>query len=425
MGDPQNAIRGPGDLGIAVDIGTTTIAAYLVDLGNEPSSPPRVRASTSRLNSQLIFGADEFQRIEYSMRTDRGVDELSRLVRSDVCSLADELLSRVGAEAEALKLMSAVGSATMLRLFAARHPSRGEYESLGCESIMATDFDLPYSRCRLVVAASATLGIGADLLAAIRAAGLEELEEPTLLIDLGSKGSIALGDRDGICCCVNSAGPPFEGPSFSCGTGGVSGAVDSLTWGPDGLLWTSLSGDTPTGLCCSGLIDAASCLVRASAVDASGALDERWWSSGYPLVRSGLAELNFTQADLRQIQLAKASVATGIGTLLAKRGIGYDEVDRVLISGSFGGMISPESTAVIGLLPRALLDRASSIGNASGAGALRLLSHTDEKERIDALSERCIAVDTSASPFFDKRFADELLFPAADAVLEAVRPDTL
>ena len=417
---PSNP-RGSLSFGIALDIGTTTIAAYLVDLDSKRRDDA-VIASASQLNGQRVFGADEFARIEYSKRTDRGSEELARLVRTDVRVLADRLLSGAGAGRDTLQAMAVVGSATMLRLFLGRRPVGNPKEEFGLEGAAAADFDLPYPVCQLIVPPPVSGALDAGFLAAIKAAGLADLEEPTLLIDLGSKGAVALGDRRGIVCCEVAAGPPFEGPSITCGTGGTAGAVDRVFWEDGRLRWTTIGSADAVGLCASGVLDATACLVRASLVDSSGALDERWWASGYPLVRSDTADLRFTQADLRQVQLSKASVAACIGLVMAERGISPADVDRTLLSGSFGGELSPASAAVVGLLPPNLLERSSWIGNASGLGAVRLLLHDDEYERMKALALRSKVLDPSTTSGFDELFGRELLFPAPDSVLEAVVP---
>jgi len=151
-------------------------------------------------------------------------------------------------------------------------------------------------------------------------------------------------------------------------------------------------------------------------------LDERWSDSGYPLAPAGEGFLRFTQADVRQIQLAKAAVAAGIASLLRERGIGMDEVESVFLAGGFGSYLDPESAAAIGLLPAELLPKVEAIGNAAGHGAVRLLLHRDELERMERFARSARYVELSSSGFFSERFIDEMFFPAPDAVLPAVRP---
>ncbi len=421
MHSTQTIPRKTTALGIAIDIGATTVAAYLVDLEAEVEAEA-VLASAARLNGQRAFGTDESARIEYALRTDRGAEEMAHLARADIQALADGLLAGAGATRHDLRALAVVGSAAMLRLFEGRRPGGEAPEGGVADSVPAASYGLPYPSCRLVAPISSVAGIEADLLAAMRTARLEEAAETTLLIDLGGKGAVALTDGRGISCCAVAAGPPLEGPSFSCGTGGVGGAIDRLFWENGRLRWTTIGGEEAVGLCASGVLDAAACLVRASLVDASGALDERWWASGYPLVASETADLRFTQADLRHVQLAKAAVAACIDLVLEDRGIGSGSVERVLFSGGFGGAISGDSAAVIGLLPAALRERASWIGNAAGLGAVRLLLRKDEAGRAAETARRTRVVDPAAATGFDERFSRALFFPAPGAVLDAVEP---
>ncbi|OHE66801.1 MAG: hypothetical protein A2001_13460, partial [Treponema sp. GWC1_61_84] len=405
---------GKGTYGIAVDIGTTTVAAYLVDF-----DAGSVVASASRLNRQRSFGADVIARIDYAGRGEAELEELASLVRADVRELADGLLSAAGARPEALRAISVVGNTIMLHLFAAVDPSPiavAPFTPVFTELRRsgARDYGLPYDRAELLLAPSVAGYVGADIVAGIRATNLAGRTELTLLLDLGTNGEMALGDREGVVACATAAGPAFEGAAISCGTGGVAGAVDSLFWEDGVLEWTTIGGGDPIGICGSGIIDAAACLVEAGIADDTGALAEPWNTEGYPLTAGAAsaagatdagaagaagasaagaagaagagaagtgapgaagasAALRFTQADVRQIQLAKAAVAAGIASLLDERGDTVDDIAAVYLAGGFGSYLRPESAATIGLIPAALLPKVDAVGNAAGHGAVRML----------------------------------------------------
>jgi uncharacterized 2Fe-2S/4Fe-4S cluster protein (DUF4445 family) len=258
--------------------------------------------------------------------------------------------------------------------------------------------------------------VGADIVAAIRAAGLERRERLSLVLDLGTNGEMALGNRDGIVACATAAGPAFEGAAISCGTGGVAGAVDSLRWDDGRLVITTIGGGAPTGVCGSGIIDAAACLVRGGLVDETGAMDEAWSAAGYPLAGTDAGDagsgIRFSQADVRQIQLAKAAVAAGIAAMLDEAGAGLDDVETVFLAGGFGSYLRPESAAAIGLIPPALLDRVETVGNAAGHGAVRMLLFRDEMGSMSSLARALRYIELSGSDFFRDRFVEELFFPA-------------
>ena len=426
-GVPSPRAAEAGSCGVAIDIGTTTIAAYLVDFVPADGGSARVVASASALNRQRAYGADVIARIDHAIRNPGGLDELASLARADARALIDGLLAKADTPASSLREISVVGNTTMLHLFAGVDPAGIAVAPFTPAFVEArhgpaVDYELPYPRARLFLGPSVAGYVGADLVAAARAVDLDRRDKPALLLDLGTNGEMALGDRNGVLACATAAGPAFEGAAISCGIGGVAGAVDSLSWREDGrLAATTIGGLPPIGVCGSGIIDAAACLVRAGIVDDTGALADGW-SGGYPLVRSGNAVLRFTQADFRQIQLAKAAVAGGIATLLRERGIGFGDVDAVFLAGGFGSYLRPQSAAAIGLIPPELLPKVEAVGNAAGHGAVRLLLFRDELELMERFARSVRYVELSSNPFFSERFIEEMFFPAPDSVLPRVFP---
>lgn len=416
--DPEGRRSEAGTFGAAVDIGTTTIAVYLVEYAPSGGKGPRIVGSSSCLNRQRAFGADVIARIDHCVRNPGGLAELASLVREDIRTLVDRLLSASGAAPSSLRDISVVGNTTMLHLFARTDPSSiavAPFTPVFTDTLRgpASDFGLPYQEAEVLVAPSVAGYVGADLVAAGRAVDLEHAEGLTLLIDLGTNGEMALGDRRGVIACATAAGPAFEGAAISCGLGGVAGAIDRVRLNPEGgVSCTTIGGGAAIGICGSGIIDAAACLVRSGAVDETGALDEVWSEGGYPLV----GDLRFTQADVRQIQLAKAAVAAGIATMLRERGAEYSDVRAVYLAGGFGSFLDPESASAIGLLPPSLLPVVRAVGNAAGAGAARLLLHRSELEGMEAAARSMTYLELSGLPYFSERFIEELFFPAPDAV---------
>lgn len=413
-GTPDPLLSGAGLYGVAIDIGTTTIAAYLVDFGSHG-----VTATASRLNSQRAFGADVIARIEYAGRDPANLKELAALVRADTQALVDQLLAKSGASAAGLREVSVAGNTTMLHLFAAVDPSAiavapftPAFTELRRGSASAYGFLWP--NATLTLGPSVAGYVGADIVAAIRAVGLESREKLSLLLDLGTNGEMALGNRDGIIACATAAGPAFEGAAISCGTGGIAGAIDSLSWEAGRLVCTTIGGGPAIGVCGSGIVDAAACLVRGGLVDETGAMDEAWSASGYPLAGSdGSAAdgIRFSQADVRQIQLAKAAVAAGIAAMLDEAGAGLDDIETVFLAGGFGSYLRPESAAAIGLIPPALLNRVETVGNAAGHGAVRMLLFRSEMDSMSSLARAVRYIELSGSDFFRDRFVEELFFP--------------
>lgn len=400
-----------GSCGIAVDIGTTTVAAYLVDYGEAA-----VVAAASCLNRQRAFGADVIARIDRAMSGREALEELAELIRADLRSLAEQLLAKAGRSAQEIRDFAVVGNTTMLHLFAAVDPSgiaTAPFTPAFTNLVRgrAEDYGLPYPRAELVLAPSIAGYVGGDITAGIRAVHMEEAERPSLLLDLGTNGEMALGDRSGILSCATAAGPAFEGAAISCGIGGVAGAVDSVYWQEGKLMNTTIGRRPPIGICGSGIIDAAACLVSSGIADETGALAKPFDEKGFTIA----ADLRFTQADLRQIQLAKAAVAAGIATLLKERGIGTAEVEKVYLAGGFGSYLRPESAARIGLVPPELLSKIVAVGNAAGHGALRMLLFKSENAALEALQEKTRYIELSDSAYFRDRYIEEMFFPGIQA----------
>ncbi len=411
QGNPDPLVSEPGAYGVAVDIGTTTVAAYLVDFGEN-----KVMASASCLNSQRAFGADVIARIDYSGKAAGNLESLAGLIRNDIRTLTNRLLDGAGLRPDALRQMAVVGNTTMLHLFAAVDPSGiavAPFTPVFTETRQgpASEYGLPFPAAVLTMGPSVAGYVGADIVAAVRATGLESRAGLALVLDLGTNGEMALGNRDRIVSCATAAGPAFEGAAISCGSGGVSGAVDSIYWQDGRLAWTTIGSMEPVGVCGSGIIDAAACLVRGKIIDESGAMVEPWNDGGYPIAGAGAAVQRFTQADVRQIQLAKAAVAAGIGTMLSDRGATFDDVERVYLAGGFGSYLRPESAAVIGLIPPPLLPKVEAVGNAAGHGAVRMLLYRNEVRDMSALAKAMGYLELSGSDFFRDRFVEELFFP--------------
>ncbi|MDX9958302.1 MAG: ASKHA domain-containing protein, partial [Spirochaetia bacterium] len=414
-------LKEAGTYGVAVDIGTTTVAAYLVDF-----SAGEVLTAASCLNSQRAWGADVIARIDHAGKDPANLAYLADLARKDLSGLANRLLASVDASHDALREISVVGNTTMLHLFAGVDPSGIAVAPftpafIALQRKQASEYGLPYPKAMVTLGPSVAGYVGADLVAGIRAVGLEERERLSLILDLGTNGEMALGNKDGIVACATAAGPAFEGAAISCGTGGVAGAIDSLLWNEGRLEWTTIGDQSPIGVCGSGIIDAAACLVRGGIADDTGAFADPWSEEGYPLAGNNGKSIYFTQGDMRQIQLAKAAVAAGIASMLDDIGAGLDDVESVFLAGGFGSYLRPASAAAIGLIPPQLLPKVQAVGNAAGHGAVRMLLFKDEGRDLSSLATAVRYLELSGLDFFRDRFVEELFFPEpVDPVVPAV-----
>ena len=219
---------------------------------------------------------------------------------------------------------------------------------------------------------------------------------------------MALGGADGFTACAVASGPAFEGAEISCGMPAADGAIYAVERTAEGLQYSVLGGGEAKGLCGSGLLDLAACLLELGYIDESGCLAE---AENGEAVFFLTDRVYLTQRDVRQLQLAKAAVAAGMRLLLRGQRLGWDDLDALYLAGGFGNRLRVESAIRIGMLPRALADRIVPVGNAGLAGAAQALLCPDARETLRAIGRSCRYLELSASPEFNDAFVEEMSFP--------------
>jgi uncharacterized 2Fe-2S/4Fe-4S cluster protein (DUF4445 family) len=415
-GSEPLAVRKPGEAlyGIAFDIGTTTIAAYLADLNSGEEL-----ASASMLNPQTTYGADVIMRTKYSV--EHGSGELTRVIRGALNELARELLTHVKGSGESAALVTVVGNTCMHHLFAGVSPESlayAPYTATITEALTLNAREYGFTGlmpgAKLLLFPNIAGFVGADTVGAALAAEMDKAEVLTLLIDIGTNGEMVLGDKTRLVTCSTAAGPAFEGAAISCGMRGAEGAIDHVTLEitdvsePSVKITLTTIGDEntePKGICGSGLIDLLSELVRTGIVDDSGK-----FASGASEFCVYGESVSLSQKDIRELQLAKGAMAAGIEMMCAKLGVSDSDIKRVLIAGAFGSYMRPESACGIGLIPPALLPVVSAIGNAAGQGAKFALLSQAEFERAAVLAGKMQYLELAADPAFNDIFVDHLGF---------------
>ncbi|MBN1685439.1 MAG: DUF4445 domain-containing protein, partial [Spirochaetales bacterium] len=387
----------PGDTtgknyGIAVDIGTTTVVAYLVDLNTGKTVD-----TASALNAQRPYGQDVISRIAYTMEDQSGTARLEERIINQISSLIQDLAAKNSIDVENIYSVAFAGNTTMMHLAAglpARQLAVAPFIPVAKRRMAFQAGEVGLSAvkgARLYLLPGISAYVGADIVADILSSGLFYGEALSLLIDVGTNGEIVLGNRDRLFCCSTAAGPAFEGATIRHGMAGVSGAIDTVKLVNGRIRCTTIAGARPAGICGSGIIDAVAMLLTSETMDETGrmlggkdtAADGRELSAYLtefeerPAIR--LAEstdsetgevILLTQKDVREVQLAKASIAAGIMTLLSAAGKGVEDIDIVYLAGGFGSYIDKESAISIGLIPAALRDKIEVIGNAAGTGAV-------------------------------------------------------
>jgi uncharacterized 2Fe-2S/4Fe-4S cluster protein (DUF4445 family) len=365
--------------GLAIDLGTTTLVAQLVDL--ETASVLGVRTA---LNPQARHGADVMTRVQYALQPE-GRDELRQLIRDEL----DRMIAELTLGRKLPSQIAIVGNTAMHHLycgFSVEPLSHAPFEPVEMQG--AYGF-LP------------NLGgfVGSDILAGILATGVYQSEDLVALIDLGTNGEIVLGNRDLLLCASTAVGPAFEGGRISSGMRAATGAISAVEVTEGGIECRVLGNVRARGLCGSGLVDAIACGLETRAIQPNGRMPRP-----FPLI-DGIA---VTQKDVREVQLAKGAIAGGIRVLLRRLAAKAEDVSRVYLAGAFGNYINVRSARRIGLLefPESVIQPA---GNTALAGAKRALFEEDRD--FTAIRARVAHVPLGADEQFQEEYADAMRFP--------------
>jgi uncharacterized 2Fe-2S/4Fe-4S cluster protein (DUF4445 family) len=428
----------PGDttdrrFAIAFDLGTTTVVATLLDL--ESGQPLEVR---SMLNRQQPYGADVITRISATMMDDRALGALRDRAHETMAELVDEVLAAAKVDSHEVYEITVCGNVTMMQLALGIDP-----EPLSMAPFVVATHEFPPVRAAdfgvavhplapAFVFPSLGAYVGGDIVAGMLATGLTRDRRLRLFIDVGTNSEIALGSVDRVLATAAPAGPAFEAAQIRCGMRAADGAIEGVRIDGDALELEVIGDVAPSGMCGSGLVDAVAALVQSGLLDHSGRFipdqdaaelrpglasrltkigEERvfvlnWSDSGDP------AESVFlSQRDVRELQFAKASIATGWNILLAELGVAPDEITQVLLAGSFGAYLTPLSAVRIGLVPKLALPRIVSAGNVAGEGAKIAALSRRERAEAESILVEVEYVELSGRADFNDLFIDQLAFP--------------
>lgn len=400
---------------LIVDIGTTTVAALLVDTEHR-----RVVAARGEHNAQSPYGADVISRIRHEMEWEErrnGPNPLQQAIVRQISTMLAGLLEQAGIDG--VDFLSLTGNTTMMHLLCGlpgEHISKAPFIPVTLEPMRLPAADLGIaSRAPAFLLPGISAYIGADIMASLLAADAHRKQPPFLLVDLGTNAETVLC-ADGIFyACSAAAGPCFEGATLSCGIAGQDGAIDTVSPDPQrGLSFTTIGGAPARGLCGSGVLDALALLLDAGIVDETGRLEADASPLGGRIEDDALIftdSVRFTQKDIREVQLAKAAVRAGIDILLREAALDVKEVAKLYLAGGFGSAMRPESAARIGLIPEELSERVTVLGNAAGSGALRYATEEGATESALGIIRRTRYVELSAHAGFTDAYVERMLFP--------------
>jgi uncharacterized 2Fe-2S/4Fe-4S cluster protein (DUF4445 family) len=423
--------------GLAVDVGSTTIAAHLCDL-----TTGDIVAAAGLMNPQIRFGEDLMSRVSYAMMNPGGAAQMTSAVRSALSELAADVARSAGIEPEAILEMTLVGNPIMHHLVLGLDPVElgGAPFALAVDSsvtVTAAELGIGLNpNARIYVLPCIAGHVGADTAGVILAERPDLLEPLTLLVDVGTNAEIVLGNRDRLVACSSPTGPAFEGAQISCGQRAAPGAIERVRIDRDTLeprfrvIGSDLWSDDPgfaeavgksgvTGVCGSGIIELVAELYLAGVINQDGVIDGSLAAKSPRVVASGrtfsyvLADgehrLSITQNDVRAIQLAKAALYAGIRLLMER--LGVERVDRIRLAGAFGSHIDVKYAMVLGMIPDCDLAQVASAGNAAGTGARIALLDSRSRATIEAIVRRVEKIETALEPRFQVHFVEAMAIP--------------
>ena len=423
--------------GLAIDIGSTTIAAHVCNLTNG-----EVVATGGIMNPQIRFGEDLMSRVSYVMMHPDGADELTQSVRDGINDLISDVAGNAGIDVEDIVEITVAGNPIMHHLFLGISPielGSAPFALATDEAInlWAPELDIRVNKGARVYVLPCIAGhVGADAAAMILAEEPYLLDETSLVVDVGTNAEIVLGNKERLLACSSPTGPAFEGAQISCGQRAAPGAIERVRIDPDTLearfsvigseLWSddsdfagSIEAFGVTGICGSGIIEAVAEMYLSGVVTEDGVVDgtlagksPRLLADGRTfsfLLHDGSQRIVVTQNDVRQIQLAKAALYAGVKLLLDHAGL--ESVDRIRLAGAFGSHIDPKYAMVLGLIPDCDLDKVASAGNAAGTGARIALLNVAARREIESVVRKVEKIETAVEPKFQDYFVDAMALP--------------
>lgn len=424
-------------MGVAVDVGSTTIAGHLIDLATG-----EVLATSGQMNPQIRFGEDLMSRVSYVMMNPGGEVELTNAVRAALNEIATDLCDVADVDRSHIVDVTIVGNPIMHHLVLGLDPTPLGQSPFplaieGAFSAQASDIELDLPNAMLYVAPCIAGHVGADTAAAILNEGPHRSPAIQLLVDVGTNAEIVLGNDEQLFACSSPTGPAFEGAQISSGQRATAGAIERVAIDPrtyevrfrviGSELWSDELGFREatdasgiTGICGSGIIEAISEMVSAGIIDDAGVIRGDLAANTDRIVADGrtfnfrlVDDIFVTQADVRAIQLAKAALKAGIDLLMEHAEL--TTVDEIRLAGAFGAHIDPAHAMVVGLIPEIDVDRVSAVGNSAGSGAVRLLLSASQRSQVEDVVHDVTKIETATEPRFQEHFVTALAFPRSTA----------
>lgn len=395
---------------IAVDIGTTTIVAVLL----ESKSHMQIAVST-RINSQRQYGADVISRIQTSCEG-KG-DKLQECILSNLKELFTKLANEGNISLKKVTKIVIAGNTTMIHLLMGY-----SCKTLGVYPFTPVNIDFIYTdykdlfkdddlNAKIVILPSISTYVGGDIVSGLYAMGFDRNDKVSILVDLGTNGEMAIGNKDGITVTSTAAGPAFEGGNITCGVGSIAGAISKIDIDNNVIKYKTIFDDSPVGICGTGVIEILSELVEHEIVDETGMMSEEFFDDGYEIAKTKDGKsIVFTQRDVRELQLAKSAIVSGIEILLKRFDISPEKVDKLYIAGGFGFNLNIEKAFIIGMIPKSLRGKTEVVGNSSLSGTKLFLTEEDAIKRVSRIKDISREIELSKDNDFMNLYVCNMTF---------------
>ncbi|MGI6165437.1 MAG: ASKHA domain-containing protein [Limnochordia bacterium] len=426
-----------GDLyGVAFDIGTTTVVGSLVDLNTGEEL-----AVHSRLNGQVVYGADVISRINYTVEEEQGLRTLQEAIVTTLNEIIADLVNTAGISRAQIYQVVAVGNTCMQHLLVGvppRYLAESPYSACFRRtlSVRAQELGLSVYPGAIVLTLPNIAGyVGADTVGVMLATSIYSKNKPTLIVDIGTNGEIALACNGRMLACSTAAGPAFEGAQITKGMRAAPGAIEAVRLTKDEVEIKVIGNEQPIGICGSGLLDAVAELLRLGLVDQTGRLlEQEEVPQSFDNIRNRLVTSNegngfvlawdqdnkpqvvLTQRDIRQLQLAKGAIFSGIAVLLKEMELRSEDLEEVLLAGAFGNYLDKKSAVTVGLLPMVAEHKITSVGNAARSGAKLALVSQEMLKMAQELASTTGHIELSGRWDFQETFMEAMMFPDYEQV---------
>ena len=408
--DGQETSKIDNTYSIAIDIGTTTLVIALI--GNQSKAVIGEYACT---NSQRIFGSDVIARI---LAVNEGAgSQLQECIRTDILQGIAHLKAEANLQKNRIDKIVISGNTTMSHIllgYSCQGLSSYPFSPIELGRVKKTFVevfadDLLVAEVIFFPAISAF--VGGDIVSGLYACEFDKNETPCLLIDLGTNGEMVLGSKKQIWAASTAAGPAFEGGNITWGMSSLAGAILGMNIIDNIVQIKTIGNASPLGICGTGVIETVAELQRVGYIKPEGLLCEPYFTEGFPLAKTAQGDkIIFTQADIRELQLAKAAIRAGVETLMKKAKITYDQIKTVYLAGGLGFSLKPEIAVAIGLLPKELESKIQAVGNSSLGGAIKYATDSQGESRLDKIIERADEVLLANAAEFTDLYLEHMFF---------------